>query len=396
MSWKSISEIIVDPISGEWGEEGDRIKVLRTTNFSNDGRLNLKEVVKRNVDSKKIEKKKLKVGDSIIEKSGGSPSQPVGRVVYFEVEDEDFICNNFTSVLRLKNDDFDSRYFFWNLFYQHLTKNTLKFQNKTTGIINLQLQRYLTETKIKHVSLPTQKHTASILDKADALRQQNRQLLNYYDELLQSTFIEMFGDPVKNTKNWKIESLSKVISKIENGRSPICINIQRDSEDDWAVLKLSAITYEVYNPSENKKMLPTQTGEESMEVRAGDVLFSRKNTRNLVGATVFVSNTPKNLMIPDTIFRLKYNSDIKPFYLVHLFNEVHFKKLIQNLSSGSSGSMPNISKEKLLKFGIPMPPIPIQELFENKVKKIEEQKSRAKATLLESQNLFQGLLSSFF
>lgn len=214
MNWKKVSEIIYEPISGEWGDEGENIKVIRTTNFTNEGKLKLDEVVLRNVDQKKIIKKKLKYGDTIIEKSGGSPSQPVGRVVYFDVVNDDFICNNFTSVLRLKTPDFDSRYFFWHLFQNHQSKKTLQFQNKTTGIINLQLSRYINELEIKNIELKTQQHTAKVLDQADALRQQNRQLLAHYDELLQSTFIDLFGDPVKNEKGWEVKKLVEVCQHI--------------------------------------------------------------------------------------------------------------------------------------------------------------------------------------
>lgn len=213
MRLKKISTITSDPITGEWGDEGGGVKVLRTTNFTNEGRLDLSDVVSRRIDQKKILKKKLRVGDTIIEKSGGSPSQPVGRVVYFDQVGEDYLCNNFTSILRLSDDSFDPRYFFWNLFYQHATKKTLKFQNKTTGIINLQLQRYIKETEIKDIPLPTQQHIAAILDKADALRRQNRELLEHYDVLLQSTFMEMFGDKNKDYQTWEVLCIEDIAEK---------------------------------------------------------------------------------------------------------------------------------------------------------------------------------------
>ncbi|MGI4751049.1 MAG: hypothetical protein ACRYFB_10460 [Janthinobacterium lividum] len=85
MSWEieSLTTLIDKPLSGEWGNDGGEINVLRTTNFRNDGTLDFSNVVKRDIPAKKVEQKALKPGDTIIEKSGGSPSQPVGRVVYF-------------------------------------------------------------------------------------------------------------------------------------------------------------------------------------------------------------------------------------------------------------------------------------------------------------------------
>jgi len=162
-----LKDVINKPISGEWGDGEGNISILRTTNFTNDGKLDLKEVVQRNIDSKKIAQKQLVFGDTIIEKSGGSPSQPVGRVVYFDQKSGVYLCNNFTSVIRSKS-DIDARYLFWFLFNNHLTKNTLKYQNKTTGIINLQLERYIEELQIPLPPLATQKRIAEILDAADA------------------------------------------------------------------------------------------------------------------------------------------------------------------------------------------------------------------------------------
>ena len=166
----------------------------------------------------------------------------------------------------------------------------------------------LKELEIPLPDLPTQQHIAAVLDKADALRQQNRQLLTYYDQLLQSTFIELFGDPVTNEKGWEVRKLGEVITNIDSGWSPVCLDHSRENENEWAVLKLGSVTYRVFNPDENKKLPPELIGKEEIEVKAGDLLFSRKNTRQLVGATVYVESTPKKLLMPDTIFRLIYTS----------------------------------------------------------------------------------------
>ena len=74
-------------ISGEWGTDdlvGNGVPVLRTTNFSNIGVVNFNNVVTRQIVKKSISEKLLRYGDIIIEKSGGSDKQPVGRVVFFE------------------------------------------------------------------------------------------------------------------------------------------------------------------------------------------------------------------------------------------------------------------------------------------------------------------------
>ena len=78
-------------ISGEWGKEDDTgtgVPILRTTNFTNDGKIDFSNVVTRKLSKSNIKNKYLKPGDIIIEKSGGSDNQPVGRVVYFNEKTE--------------------------------------------------------------------------------------------------------------------------------------------------------------------------------------------------------------------------------------------------------------------------------------------------------------------
>lgn len=86
--WVSkLLDIIEKPLPGEWGSDDDAGKgtpVLRTTNFTNNGTIDYSNVVTRTIDAKKMKEKYLINGDIIIEKSGGSPAQPVGRVVFFE------------------------------------------------------------------------------------------------------------------------------------------------------------------------------------------------------------------------------------------------------------------------------------------------------------------------
>ena len=98
-------EITGKALSGEWGtddEIGNGIPVLRTTNFTNEGFIDYRDVVTRHIDKKNIDEKYLRPGDIIIEKSGGSDKQPVGRVVYFEGPESTYMFNNFTVLLRVK------------------------------------------------------------------------------------------------------------------------------------------------------------------------------------------------------------------------------------------------------------------------------------------------------
>jgi type I restriction enzyme S subunit len=254
------------------------------------------------------------------------------------------------------------------------------------------------ELEILLPPLATQQKIAAILDKADELRQYNKKLIEKYDALTQSLFLDMFGDPVRNEKGWKEKKISSFISKIESGWSPVCENKSRDNENEWAVLKLGSVSYGTYNPLENKRYeFDFPSSKMDCEVKKGDLLFTRKNTYHMVGTTAYVYETEPKLILPDTVFRLVTISEkANSIFLFYLLNHWKFLKEVQSLASGTSGSMPNISKAKLLSKEAILPSISLQNQFAERVLAIEAQKQQAQEALEKSEQLFQGLLQQEF
>ena len=155
-SFSALENIVSDTFPGEWGNEptsSNAIKVIRTTNFTNEGRLDLSEVVTREIDSKKVSRKKLNKGDTILERSGGTKDNPVGRVVFFD-EGGDYLFNNFTQVLRPK-ENVNPVYLFYSLYNSYnLNKAAMRaMASQTTGIQNLSMSDYMA----KQIKLPSKK-----------------------------------------------------------------------------------------------------------------------------------------------------------------------------------------------------------------------------------------------
>ena len=168
METTPVKDYIDDSFPGEWGTEdkdGNGVKVIRTTNFTNSGKLNLADVVTRSIEDRKVVRKQIKKYDTILERSGGTADNPVGRVVLFE-EDNLFLCNNFTQVLRFK--DVDPRFAFYALYYFYQTNRTAirSMGSKTTGIQNLNMSKYL-EIGIPNASDEDKKAFVTIAEQAD-------------------------------------------------------------------------------------------------------------------------------------------------------------------------------------------------------------------------------------
>lgn len=258
-------------------------------------------------------------------------------------------------------------------------------------------QQIIRDTQIPLPPLPEQKRIAAILDKANFIRRKRQEAIRLTEELLRSAFLDMFGDPVTNPKGWDTCCLGDVVQKIESGWSPVCEEGQAE-ENEWGVLKLGAVTTCRYLDNESKA-LPVGIGPRpDLEVKAGDLLFTRKNTYDLVAASVLVYSTRPKLMLSDLIFRLKLKDDsaVISEYLWALLSSTGKRKQIQSLAGGSSGSMPNISKSKLMEQMIEVPPMALQKKYAKILHCNYRIRNKLEATAQSSSTLFNSLLQMAF
>ena len=241
-------------------------------------------------------------------------------------------------------------------------------------------------------ALPDQRRIAEVLDKAEELRAKRRNALAQLNLITQAIFTEMFGEPVANPKKWARQLFTELLSNIDSGWSPTCLG-RPVTGDEWGILKLGAVTWCDYNPAENKALPPGVDPNPKLEVHPGDLLFTRKNTHELVAACALVRDTPPRLMMPDLIFRFRLRPDaaVDPCYLHQLLIFPTKRREVQKLASGSSSSMPNISKAKLLMTPIEVPPLELQHVFAHRIAAVEKLKAAHRAALAELDALFASL-----
>ena len=251
--------------------------------------------------------------------------------------------------------------------------------------------KYLKEKEIPLPPLPEQHRIVEILDQADTLRRQRREADEVSERILPALFREMFG-----SNDFPRMPLSEILISIQGGWSPVCDN--RPVEDgEWGVLKLGAATYCEYRPYENKALRSDCEPRKELEVRKGDLLFTRKNTRELVGATAYVFETPSRLMTPDLIFRLISNPEIiDPIYLWQAMIQPEARMMIKAQASGAAASMVNISQNRLLPLEFPIPPISAQSRFADAVLAYRSSMRKQTTSAVTLETLFQTLLHRAF
>ena len=285
----------------------------------------------------------------------------------------------------------DKQYFVFAVQYK-LKEMEAKTHGATMKHI---IKKDFDNTLIPFPSSRKQEKIAKTLCKSSNIIKKYRQELQYMDDLIKARFVELFGDPIKNPKGWDVVKLSECLERIDNGKSFTCDSNAREGAFP-AILKLSAATYGDYRPYENKALLDEKQFVESVEVHRGDLLFTRKNTPDLVGMAAYVFETPEKLMMPDLIFRLVTNERMTPIFLWQLINNREFRPVIQGISGGSAKSMSNISKERLKNIEVICPLISEQKKLEGVLEQVDKSKVVVQKALDEAQLLFDSLMQKYF
>ena len=395
IQYKKLTDIC-EIITGEWGTEINEnskniVSIIRTTNFVNNGKIDIqnKELVRREMDENKIEQKKLKKGDIIIEKSGGSPNQPVGRVVFFNLNsNEIFLCNNFTSILRIK-ENINSKYIFYFLRNSYKNNKVLKFQNKTTGIINLKLQDYLNASYIYLPELKIQNKVVNILDILETILEKNQNYLNYLKELGKSLFTRMFGDIKSNDKNWKSLEIKEVSNILTRGKTPKYTSLSNIFVINQACIYWDKIKYE------NIKFHIEE--ENLLFLKNKDILINSTGTGTLGRMNIIKNIINEKFTVDSHVMLLRLKKEkASPVYFINIFmREEYQKELILKCVNGSTNQI-ELSKEKFSKLKIPVPPIELQNKFAERIEKIEKVKFEIEKSIEMVQNLYDSLISKYF
>ncbi len=144
------------------------VGVIRNTNFNADGSLDDSDIAFLDVEEKQFSKRQLQFGDLILEKSGGGPRQPVGRVIAFNKTEGSFSFSNFTSAIRVLDPSLlDFRYLHRLLYWYYVSGITEGMQRRSTGIRNLDFGAYK-QLPVPVPPRPEQERIVAILDEAFA------------------------------------------------------------------------------------------------------------------------------------------------------------------------------------------------------------------------------------
>jgi type I restriction enzyme S subunit len=245
--------------------------------------------------------------------------------------------------------------------------------------------------------LAHQRRAVEMLGCSDGLVRLRRRGRAITEMMVPALLAEMFGDPARNPMAWPVVKLGELLGGIDSGKSPRCHD-RRKTEKEWGVLRLSALKNALYDESDHKTLPETELPDTRSEVRAGDLLISRKNTMELVGTPAYVWETRGRILLPDLIFRLRLRPDagVHPLYLWAMLRAPAMRRGLQLLASGTAASMPNISKERLRTLRVMVPPAELQETFAQRVAALHVIAQQQDAALIRAKAAFEALLARVY
>lgn len=361
---------------------GGYFPVLRANNIK-DNNLIFDDLVYVNV--KKIKKEQeIRKGDIIVCTSSGSKDL-VGKAAQAK-KDLQMSFGAFCRGIRPKN---ILPEYLGNYFKSPIYRKTISKLSAGANINNIKSE-HLDNLEIPLPTMEEQKKIAARLDAVSDLLAKQKQLLAEQDTLIQSTFYDMFGNPIKNEKGWKIEKLSSV----SDSRLGKMLDAKKQNEaNQYPYLANYNVQWFCFNLSDVRKMSFDHNEKCEFELKKGDVLVCEGGD---VGRCAIWKEQIQECYFQKALHRVRCNPNfLNPIFLMHLFYNISicngFEKIV-----GNKATIAHLTGVKLKALEIPVPPLELQRKFAAVAEQIESEKSKIKSAIAETQTLFNAMMSEYF
>ena len=232
-----------------------------------------------------------------------------------------------------------------------------------------------------------QRKLADVLWSIEQTRKSYNSLLRATDELVKSQFIELFGDPGNNPKNWINGTIRDVVSEVRYGSSR-----PASADGVFPYIRMNNITYDgKLDLSDLKRINIPEQELEKCSVRKGDVLFNRTNSKELVGKTCLYDRD-ELMVLAGFIIRVRVNSKILPEFLVAYMNLPYTKQLLLSLCKAAIGQA-NINAQEFQNIPIYQPPVELQERYVSFAQQLDKSKFELEQALSELTLTYKRILA---
>ena len=310
---------------------------------------------------------------------------PIGHLAINKKE----ACTNQGFKTLVPNEEVDVEY-----LYYVLKKNVPQLQDLGNGATFKELSKAtISKFKIPLPPLEEQKKIAAILDAADDYRQKTKALIDKYDQLTQSLFLDMFGDPVTNPKGWDITTIGAMF-KVKGGKRLPKGSVYSDEKTDHPYLRVTDFQRNGIKSSDLRYISKEIHSKISRYIlKSEEVYISIAGTIGLAGfipeklnGANLTENAAKFCALPGTHVLKEYLS----YYLNSSFTQANIK------SKTMAVGVPKLAIFRIEELPYINAPIHMQQRFVERINQIEKQKQQAEASLVKAEDLFNSLLQKAF
>ncbi len=361
----------------EFNDQNIGLPVIKIGNILNDGTLALEECqyTSENVNEKYYSKK----GDIYVALSGAT----TGKIGLLE-SDERHVINQRVGVVRRKNDEVPQQFVKYFLMRQ-----TDRILQEASGCAQPNISpKQIAQYEVPKLSKTKMEEISNILDKLSNVIKQRKEELQKLDELIKARFVELFGDPVSNSKCFTKEELGKVCTNITDGTHD---TPERYPEGYLLItgknIRASGIIYDdvEYVSEEDHKVIYARCNPEYE-----DVLYTNIGVNY---GTACLNNLQYEFSMKNVALLKPDRNRINGYYLWICLNLMRDHILLMNQVGGAQTFMGLASIKKIV---IPIPPIELQNGFIDDIKQVDKSKVAIQKTLGETQLLFDSLMQEYF
>lgn len=330
-------------------------------------------------------------GDLVIASSGIQISYFEEKMGFIKKEHLP-LCMN-TSTIRFKTLDdniLDLKYFMYFLKTNYFKK---QIQRLITGSAQLNFgPSHLRQIKVILPDITIQKKIVEVLDITQGLIGKRQQQIEALSALKQSVFLDMFGDPVYNTKNWEVKSIEELF-EIEDGDRGKAYPKQEDLKSKGILfLSTSNIQKNSFMLDEKKYITHEKFNElRKGKLKKGDIILTLRGT---IGNVALFNHPDYETGFINAQMAILRSKGINNSFFCELYSMNVFTEHLKTHQSGSS--QPQLPIGSLKKIKIIVPPIKVQNKFEDKVKLIDASISSVKESLKQLNSLYDTLLHKAF
>lgn len=273
--------------------------------------------------------------------------------------------------------------------------NVFEYNGYVSGTTRTKLiQSEMRKIPIPLPPLPTQRRIVSLLEKAEETTRLRAQADELTNRLLQSVFLEMFGDPVRNPKEWgirKLQDLSEIVSGVTKGRK-----LSGNSVVSVPYLRVANVQDGYLDLKEIKTIDALPSEVEKYGLLEGDMLLTEGGDPDKLGRGAVWHNQIPNCIHQNHIFRVRVDKEsIAPEFLSMLTGSAYGKMYFLKSAKQTTG-IATINSTQLKNFPVLVPPLPLQQQFARIVEKVEAMRQSQNQSKQQIEDLFSALMQKAF